>query len=321
MKCKICGSKTKLIYKNLYDNRHGYRGRFDIHICNVCGFMQTYPQLRIKNMSRIYSKYYPRKNINLDKVKKSGNNIPTKFQRWLRGLNGTCHFYVKSGDKVLDIGSGTGYSLVLIQSLGGEAWGLDPDNNAENAAKKLGLKFHKGFIENCPFPKNYFDLITASQVIEHVPEPLKFLKECRKFLKPNGKIILSTPNNNALYEKLWKEKWLHWHIPYHLNHFNKKTLFYLAKHAGLKIGWSKTVTPNLWTILQIKSWLNNVKEGERDLMWDGVQHKPARKNGAQNFFKKALSKTVPLIEKLLIINRLIDKLGLGENLVVELSQE
>jgi len=225
-----------------------------------------------------------------------------------KGLVGTCYFATKKGEKVLDIGSGVGYSLVRIKALGGKAWGLDPDDNAYKIAKKLNLNFHYGFIDDCPFDKKSFDLITASQVLEHIPHPLKFLEITQKFLKPDGRILLSFPNTGALYQKFWRRKWLHWHIPYHLNHFNKRSFETLINQSSLKITKIKTVTPNLWTILQIKSWLNNIKEGERDDMWDGNTAKIKSKT-KKPWSQKLIIQGLPIIEKLLRINRLIDWLG------------
>lgn len=315
--CKICKSRLQLKYKNLFDIRHGCAGKFQIYECSNCGFMQTRPELKRNEISKIYSKYYPRQKIDLKFISEAGKNMPSKKELWLKGLWGTCHYDTKKGEKVLDIGSGVGSSLAEIEALGGKAWGIDPDLNALKIARKLKLNFHHGFLDNCPFKKSYFDLITASQVIEHEPLPLKFLKLCKKNLKGSGRIRLSFPNTGALYKKLWGRNWLHWHIPYHLNHFNRKSFRLLAKKAGLEVVSMKTVTPNLWTILQIRSWINNPKEGERDYMWDGGQQLKKSKEVSRKFLSQAL----PYVEKLLLINRLIDILGLGESLVVELRPQ
>lgn len=47
---------------------------------------------------------------------------------------------------------------------------------------------------NLPFIKNRFHNIVAGEIIEHLENPLFFLKECHRILKPMGKLILSTPN-------------------------------------------------------------------------------------------------------------------------------
>ena len=320
MKCKICNGKTKIKYEGLYDDRHGYPGKFDLLECTNCGFMQTVPELNKDQISNIYSKYYPRQDINIESVRMAGKNMLSIKEIKKRGLIGTCCLDTKKGEKVLDIGSGIGHSLIKIKALGGEAWGLDPDINAQKVAKKLKLNFHHGFIDDCPFDKKSFDLITASQVLEHIPDPLEFLKIAKRFLKPGGRMMLSFPNTGAWYQKLWSKKWLHWHIPYHLNHFNKKSIETLINQSGLKIVEIKTTTPNLWTILQIKSWLANIKEGERDNMWDG---KPAKNKDEikRSWFQELAVRALPRIEKLLVVNRLIDWLKLGESFVVELRQK
>ncbi|MCJ7805522.1 class I SAM-dependent methyltransferase [Patescibacteria group bacterium] len=318
-KCKICYGQLVRKYKNLFDNRHGYPGRFYIYQCRNCGFMETFPQLRRNKLTQIYSKYYPRQNIDIKQVALAGKNIPSPTEIYWKGLATSCHFATKKLDKVLDIGSGVGYSLVEIRKLGGEAWGIDPDNNAKKIAQRLKLKFHKAFLENCPFPKNYFDLITASQVIEHESNPLEFLNLCKEFLKDKGRIILSFPNTDSLYRKIWGKNWLHWHIPYHLNHFNKKSFRILARNSGLKIVSIKTITPNLWTILQIKSLLNNPKEGTRDMMWNGVVQNSKDSGKKISLLNTLLQRLLPQIEKLLVTNRFVDFLGLGESFVIELK--
>ena len=316
-RCKICGGEAKLKYRKLYDDRHGYPGLFDLMECLVCGFMQTSPQLTTQEIGRIYSKYYPRSNITSAQVKDSAKNMPSRETIFKKGLGGTCHFDTKRGERVLDIGSGAGYSLSEIKKLGGTAFGVDPDINAQRIAKELGFKFKLGFLENCKFPKKYFDLITASQVLEHTPDPLGLLILCKGLLKNEGRIRMSFPNTGALYQRLWGRYWLHWHIPYHLNHFNRRSVETLAKKSGLRITSIQTVTPNLWTILQIRSRISQVKVGHRNTMWDTGE---ISKNGSRsktNLFRSVLLRILPVIENWLFVNRLIDRLGLGESFVVE----
>jgi len=317
MRCKICGDKTRVKYQRLYDDRHGYPGRFDLRECVSCGFMQTRPQLTNGQIGKIYSKHYPRATISPELVKAAGKNMLSKEEIAKKGLGGTCHFDTKPGERVLDIGSGAGYSLAEIKALGGVAYGVDPDKNAERIAKKLGFKFHLGFLEESRFPKKHFDLITASQVLEHTPDPIELLVACKGFLKSGGRIRMSFPNTGALYRLLWGKAWLHWHIPYHLNHFNKTSVEILAKRAGLKIKSIKTVTPNLWTVLQIRSWVGQVKEGERNTMWDTGQVDEKRVGAKKDWLKSLSLQLLPTLEDRLFFNRVLDRFGWGESFVVD----
>lgn len=315
MFCKICDSKTSIYIKNIFDNRHGYPGKFHIYKCTNCGFMQTKPQLTFGQLSNVYTKYYPKRDADIASIIREAKKIPTKKIVEISGTGTTCHFKTRKGQKVLDVGCGTCQSLLEIKRLGGEPWGLDPDKNSEKVAKKLKLKFHLGTIHNCPFPKKYFDLITASQVIEHEGDPINFLKDCKMFLKDNGKIILSFPNTDSLYRKIWGKNWLHWHIPYHLNHFNKKSVKILAERSDLKIASLDTITPNLWTVLQLRLWINSPKMGQRDPMWDGSPNIQRSLSPA----RKTASGLMPFVDRFLALNRIIDSLGFGESFVITLK--
>lgn len=279
--------------------------------------MQTNPQLSLRKLSNVYTNYYPKRDADVNVLVKYAKNIPSKTEIAKNGWGTTCHYQTKRKQKVMDVGCGTCLSLLEIKKLGGEAWGLDPDKNSQKVAKRLKLRFHLGTIHNCRFPKKYFDLITASQVLEHEPNPIKFLKDSKKFLKSDGEIIMSFPNTGAFFEKVWRKKWLHWHIPYHLNHFGKKSLEILTKKAGFEIVSLKTVTPNLWTILQIRSVINSPKEGERDGMWDPDSNL-SKTNEKPTLFNSLLARALPIIQSILFINRFTDFLGFGESFVVRL---
>lgn len=311
MKCKICGGKTKTWYKSLFDDRHGYPGNFDVLKCAVCGFGQTKPQINKRRIMSLYKEYYPRQKVNLNKIKLENYKTPPKFKLWRKGLLNSCHFLVKRGSDVLDVGSGLGFSLLFLKNMGCDASGIDPDENAKKVAKKFKLNFHLGFIEDKPFGNKKFDSIIANQVIEHTNNPISFLKFCKQRLKPDGEIILSLPNTDSLGRQLFGENWLHWHIPYHLNHFNKNSIKYLTKKADLKIMSIKTVTPNMWTNLQIKRLLTKPQVGQRDSFWDGGKENQRLTN---NWTKK----TFLWLEEYNIVNRIIDVFGLGESLVITL---
>ena len=62
-----------------------------------------------------------------------------------------------------------------------------------NYAKKYG-KVVNTDIFNANYENNFFDTILMFHVLEHLDDPVKTLKEIRRILKPNGKLIISTPD-------------------------------------------------------------------------------------------------------------------------------
>jgi|LGOV01.1.fsa_nt_gb ubiquinone/menaquinone biosynthesis C-methylase UbiE len=107
--------------------------------------------------------------------------------------------------KILDVGCGDGYITSLIFKKFEDVVGIDISKKAINFAreKNQGAKFVVGTCTNIPFSDESFDIIVASEVIEHVSynDGKVFLKEARRVLTPKGKIIISTPNLSNLYRR------------------------------------------------------------------------------------------------------------------------
>ncbi len=104
---------------------------------------------------------------------------------------------VKAGDRVLDVGCGSGCLTLAAQSWvgeNGEAVGIDPSPEmievARQNAKRAGskAKFELGLAESLPFPDGSFDVVLNRLMLHHLPEDLKQrgLAEMRRVLKPGG---------------------------------------------------------------------------------------------------------------------------------------
>lgn len=322
-KCLVCGSASINYISGLFDDRYGAKGIHSIYRCIKCGFGRTSPGLKPSLIPKFYQKYYPLSSLTASEVLNSAQ-IPSKITSWLNGTNNIAHRKIDAGDTVLDIGSASGVSLLEINKIGGKAHGVEPDPNAQEIAKELGLNVYQGLVTDNPFGNKKFDKITASQVFEHEPDPDKFLDSVHKKLTSTGTLIMSFPNIDALYAKLFKRRWLHWHIPYHYNFFTKKSLYILAKKHGFKIVSIKTVTPNLWTVLQFQTLQYKPVEGKMSSLW-ARQHAAHRLEKQKNFQTKALSTLVSILGILgkyifIFPNRALDLLGLGESFVIEMKK-
>lgn len=310
MKCKICGDSLNPWIKGLFDDRHGYPDRFSVYRCSNCGFGQTKPQISESKISEIYSKYYPWRKTDISKIKAKDFAKPPLFKIWRKGLFINGQYLVKPKSKVLDVGCGLGHSLLELKNIGCKAYGIDPDPNASKLAKKFKLKFEKAFITDNPFKGELFDYVIANQVLEHTNDPKVFLLSCKKRLNPKGEIILSFPNLNSLTRMILGQKWLHWHIPYHLNFFTRRSIELLAIKCGLEIKSIKTITPNMWSNLQLRRLTQSPKPGDRDIFWDG-------KGDSSKVAKiSIITKFINFLEEHNYINRVVDTLGFGESFVV-----
>jgi len=97
--------------------------------------------------------------------------------------------------KILDIGCGDGSFIVKFKE-DCEAFGLDISGKAVEVARKAGINAYKVDIscEKTPFEDESFDIIYMGDIIEHLVNPDFATKEVLRITKPNGFLILSTPN-------------------------------------------------------------------------------------------------------------------------------
>lgn len=137
--------------------------------------------------------------------------------------------------KVLDVGSSTGYFLYAIKKYVKECIGVELNKkHADFANKKKGIKTYNKPLEKTDLPKRHFDLVSVLAVLEHIEDPLSFLKTIRKYLKPGGILYLEVPNANDYLVSVFDipgYRDFYYREP-HIFYFSAKTLFRLMKKAG-----------------------------------------------------------------------------------------
>ena len=157
--------------------------------------------------------------------------------------------------KVLEVGCSTGHFLHTIKKHVNEVVGIELDqSHAKFAREKCNLNVYDRPINETSIPDNYFDIIFMFQVFEHIPNPIEFLSEYKKYLKPNGIIYIEVPNvNDALlsiynipsYQKFY------FRLP-HVYYYSELTLQKILEKAGFN-GTTKTIQE--YTVFNHLHWL------------------------------------------------------------------
>lgn len=162
-----------------------------------------------------------------------------KSQSIPRRLRTAMDKYPLSISKVLDCPSGTG---VYLKHFGPGSVGLDLQDDCVEAGSKSGLDIRSCNLEQdskWPVEEGSFDFIWCSNYFEHSLSPHHFLIKARKYLKPNGVILIPVPvlpSSNMIrvaLEKIspvWKEVYAADHINFFTDYSARKTVEFAGFH-------------------------------------------------------------------------------------------
>lgn len=98
--------------------------------------------------------------------------------------------------KLLDVGCAQGGFAAAIKERQPdcEVWGIEPTDAAKVAATRLDKVIQGLFSEDLDLPRGYFDVVTMTDVLEHIVDTDAALRLVRELLRPGGTLVLSLPN-------------------------------------------------------------------------------------------------------------------------------
>ncbi|HER26829.1 MAG TPA: class I SAM-dependent methyltransferase [Rhodospirillales bacterium] len=138
---------------------------------------------------------------------------------------------------VLEIGCGNGRHLKMLEGLGHQALGIEPDRQAAETAISNGCTVYIGSAENIPgeVQGKKFQVVIMSHVLEHTLDPTTALVNARKLLADDGRFIVEVPNNDSLGRQVMGMYWAWLDVPRHLNFYGIESLKKACVNSGYKI--------------------------------------------------------------------------------------
>lgn len=191
---------------------------------------------------------------------------------------------LKGDESILDVGCSTGHFMFNLKESVREIYGSElSKKEVEFCRAALGLDVSAEPLE-MRFPQKRFDYITLIFVLEHIANPVYFLKYLKSFLKPDGRIIIVVPNINdplmSLYD-LKKFSEFYFCIE-HLFYYSPDTISMVFENAGLKghieiiqeypltnhLNWNFFMKPS--DSLKSRSYIPDIplKSGKHEKDWD-----------------------------------------------------
>lgn len=151
------------------------------------------------------------------------------------------------GQRVIDMGCGYGYLTALVSTVADRVDGYDVDPAAVAYATKhiVGLcqpsriSFNTYNGDSTGVQSGSYDTVLSFEVIEHATEPLAYLRECRRVLKAEGRLYLSTPNGLIARKDPTLIKY---HSRTHLTEFYPTEIEEMANRCGFTVlSWLRKV--------------------------------------------------------------------------------
>lgn len=136
------------------------------------------------------------------------------------------------GRKILEVGCGHGFFLEEARRAKLDALGIDISGYAIEYARKNKLNARLVDLFDAHFKTDSFDAVVAFQLIEHIPDPLRFMGEINRVTRSGGAILLATPNQGGYLRKIMGRYWLSYKHQEHLFFFSPATIKLLLEKAG-----------------------------------------------------------------------------------------
>ena len=255
--CIACGGAGVPLYEGLTDYLAGTPGSWRMVRCAraSCGMLWLDPKPLAADLIKAYASYHThgRHSRGAAELGLSALNAACKLASRLLELGSglgrqrrrlrTMFLGGAMPGRLLEVGCGRGRFLDRMRRAGWRVQGTDFDPVvAQQVRDKYGLQVDVGDLVALGYPADTYDAIAMSQVIEHVHDPRALLEECRRVLRPGGRLVLSTPNAAGLAHQRDGRYWRGLEPPRHLHIFTPDALGACVRACGLEVELLQTLS-------------------------------------------------------------------------------
>jgi 2-polyprenyl-3-methyl-5-hydroxy-6-metoxy-1,4-benzoquinol methylase len=227
--CEICReTRSELAWTTVWPE-HRYPGEFSMRRCLSCGLLFNSPRLDDEQLGQLYGRNY------YFFHRKDPGEIARIVPMYLR----TVALVASQVDvkRSLDIGCGRGYLPAVMKHLGWDSRAVEISPAAgDYARQRFGIDVFSGTVEQyARSPQaGTFPLVTAIDVIEHVPSPRSFIEAIARIVEPGGRLIIDTPNAAAHNIQVKGTEWQGFN-PFHIYLFTVQNLKRLLEQHGCTV--------------------------------------------------------------------------------------
>jgi SAM-dependent methyltransferase len=137
---------------------------------------------------------------------------------------------------VVDVGCGGGLLLRMLRERGLSVLGLEKSHQAANAAwKRNHVAVVCGDLSEGPIERGTAAVVTMFHVLEHLHEPVSYLRSARDLLMSGGRLVIQVPNASSWQFLMFGEHWNGVDVPRHLVNYRQRDLENLLEYCGFEV--------------------------------------------------------------------------------------
>ena len=220
--CPLCGSEER--HENVY-----VFPPFAVARCRRCRLWYLHPRLAEPAMHAQYEadSYFEGGAAGYSSYQAQERTLRPTFRRFLAELDRRG----MTGGRLLEVGCAYGFFLDEARSRFTHRTGTDYSPAALEKARGRADHVILGGTAQIPAGE-LFDCIAVIHVIEHIYDPVEFLRTLAGHLRPGGWMVLATPDMGSPWRPLMRYRWPFFKIPEHVTYFDRRTLGDLLRRSG-----------------------------------------------------------------------------------------
>ena len=226
--CPICRADET-------STRHAFEP-IPVVTCGPCGFTYSHRVMSDAALAEYYTGEFAS-----DRLRQGQEVVAGVGALGIRRLVGDLR-----GKSVLDVGAGYGFLMALLRDhYGAQVIGVEPSTEEVAFARdELNLDVRPVFLSDSGLPEASYDVVISSEVIEHIPQPVSFVEEISRYVKPGGTLVLVTDNFDSAVVRKMGPRFPKWIPHVHISHFNGSTLKRCIEQVdGLNVDGQISYTP------------------------------------------------------------------------------
>jgi SAM-dependent methyltransferase len=192
--------------------------------CMSCATVFTATLPSTPEEEQDYSTYYARGNLDVPAF------IERRLDQLVGGFDRSRH-----RNRWLDVGCGAGALVRAAARRGWKAIGTEVSAPAADSVRSQGFDVRLGELETLNLEPRSFDVISAIEVLEHVPDPGALVETAAQLLRPGGALYVTTPHGRGISARLLRTRWSVMSPPEHLQLFSTRGLESLLTAAGFEL--------------------------------------------------------------------------------------